>query len=139
VYKGSTELHRLRKVLICDKLGVLGAGHSGPFAHQKNRVGIETCLPPHLIASVGKRSVDGDVLGQPQANRRSSDVSRFPHVRSNSAGVPLQAGARKNLHVVVLSPVPWTLEDEKRSQETWSRRGLVDFVDEGGKNTARSK
>jgi hypothetical protein len=59
-------------------------------------------------------------------------------MRFNSAGVPRQAGSRKNLHVVVSSPVPWTLEDEKRSQGDVVTSG-VQFVDEGGKNTARTK
>jgi hypothetical protein len=83
--------------------------------------------------------VDGDVV-KPKANRRSSDVSRFPHAPSNSTGVPRQAGARKNLLVVVSSPVTWTLEDEKRSQEEvtgdvvtsglslWMKEGKIEFV-----------
>ena len=66
---------------------------------------------------------------------RSSESPMRPSI---SAGVPRQAGVRKNLHVVVSSPVAWTLEDEERSQETWSHRGF-NFVDEGGKNTGREK
>jgi hypothetical protein len=66
--------------------------------------------------------------------------ARFPHARSNSAGVPRQAGARKNLHKVESSPRPcrWTLEDEKRPQGDVVTSG-VQFVAEGGKNTARTK
>ena len=51
---------------------------------------------------------------------------------SNSAGVPRQAGVRKNLHVVVSSPVTWTLEDEEVTGDVVTSG--VEFVDEGGKN-----
>ena len=52
------------------------------------------------------------------------------HARSNSA-VPRQAGACKNFHVVVSSPMTWILGDEERSQETWSRRRLSLLIKEG--------
>ena len=61
------------------QLSVLNAGQSGLFARKKY-VGIEACLPPHLIAIVGKHCMRGDVLGQLKAHRGSSDVCRSPHV-----------------------------------------------------------
>ena len=58
-------------------------------------------------------------LVNPKANGRSFDMSRFPHACSNFEGVLRQAGARKNLHVVVSSLVTWS----RRELSLWMKEG----------------
>ena len=73
-------------------------------------------------------------LVNPRATRRSSDVTRFPHgAPILPAGVPRQAGARKNLHA---RGVGFGGRGDVTGDVVTSG---VDFVDEGGKNTTRAK
>ena len=57
---------------------------------------------------------------------------------SNSAGVPRQAGARKNPHVVVLLARDVDFGGREELAGDVVKSG-VEFVDEGGKNTVRAK
>ena len=58
-------------------------------------VGIEACLPPHLIAIVGKRSVDGDVLGQLKTHPMCVDSLQI--FRSTSTSWRAQEPPRSDL------------------------------------------
>jgi hypothetical protein len=117
------------------QLGVLGDGQSGPFACKKNRVGLETCLPTHLIAIVGKRSVDGDVLGQPQSEYTLIRCVQIPHARFNS-GTSTSWRAQEPPNGRLLAHV---VDFGGRGQVTGDVvTSGVDFVNEGGKNTSRA-
>ena len=100
-------------------------------------LGIETCLPPHLIAIVGKCSADGDVLGQPKTYRGSFDVYRFPHTvlqicKSTSTSWRTQEPPRGR-------PIARDVELGGRERVTGDLvTSGVEFADEGGKHTARA-
>ena len=75
-------------------------------------------------------------LVNPKENRRSYNVFRFPHARSNSAGNSTSWHAQEPPHGRLLAHV---VDFGGRGQVTGDVvTSGVDFVDEGGKNTARA-
>ncbi|KAI9455778.1 GMC oxidoreductase [Lactarius psammicola] len=85
----------------------------------------------------------------PKTNRRSYAVVRLPQIPPSDDGLLTrrdvsqeyleQAGSRKNLHVVVSSPVTRVLFKDEKSATGDAVASGVEFVNEGKKYTARAK